>query len=246
MREMTDAGVGRVLALVTSAYSSYSGCRQYLENIGQAQAAVGAAAPHIDKIRPFFNHPGFVGATTERVADALGQLPAAGRDSATVLFSAHSIPAAMATGCAYEVQLREVARLVAEALRLAHWELVFQSRSGPPNVPWLEPDVCDALRSLAATRPKSSVIIAPIGFLSDHIEVLYDLDIEARQVANELGVTMIRGATVGTHPLFISALCDLIQERLGNTAERASIGQLAPLPDACPMDCCPSVRPATG
>ena len=246
LREMADAGVRRALALVTSAYSSYSGCRQYREDIQRAQMAVGAAAPQIDKIRAFFNHPGFVAATTERVREAFGQLPIDRRGKATLLFSAHSIPQSMAVGCAYESQLREVGRLVAESLGQPQWELVFQSRSGPPSQPWLGPDVCDALRKIAVDHPQSDIIIAPIGFLSDHIEVLYDLDFEARQVADELGLHMIRAATVGTHPQFIAALRELIRERMGNSPQRASTGQLAPTPDVCPEGCCLLARPASG
>jgi ferrochelatase len=238
LREMSAAGVGRALALVTSAYSSYSGCRQYREDIERAQAEVGAGAPQVDKIRAFFNHPGFVEATTDRVRESLEQIASERRTEAVVLFSAHSIPTTMAEGCAYETQLREVGRLVAESLGCAHWQLVFQSRSGPATQPWLGPDVCDALRTLAAARPESDVVIAPIGFLSDHLEVLYDLDTEAKSAARELHLNVVRAATVGNHPLFISALRELIQERLGDSPQRASVGRLGPLPDVCPKDCC--------
>lgn len=243
LREMTASGVRRALALVTSAYSSYSGCRQYREDIQRAQDELESHTPQVDKIRAFFNHPGFVEATTDRVREALGQLPSESRDAATILFSAHSIPAALAATCAYEGQLRELGRMVAEALRHERWQLVFQSRSGPPSQPWLEPDVCDALRVFAAQRPLSAVVVAPIGFLSDHLEVMYDLDTEARAVAGELGLRMVRAATVGTHPRFITALRELIQERIGDSSSRATTGRLGPLPDVCPDDCClPGVR----
>ena len=238
LREMAAADVRHVLAIVTSAYSSYSGCRQYREDIQRAQNEVGSQAPRVDKIRAFFNHPGFVEATIDRVREALAPLSSERRAAATVLFSAHSIPAAMAATCAYEGQLRELGRQAAESLAHQRWQLVFQSRSGPPSQPWLEPDVCDALRSLASEHPQGDVVIAPIGFLSDHLEVIYDLDTEARAVAEELGLRMIRAATVGTHPRFVSALRELIQERIGDSPHRASIGRLGPLPDICPEDCC--------
>jgi len=238
LREMASAGVHRALALVTSAYSSYSGCRQYREDIQRAQNEVGPSAPRVDKIRAFFNHPGFVEATTDRVREALEKFSPARRGKAAVLFSAHSIPASMAEACAYESQLREVARLVAESLALENWQLVFQSRSGPPSQPWLEPDVRDALRTLSAARHAGDVVIAPIGFLSDHLEVLFDLDTEAIAVAEELQLNAVRAATVGIHPRFISAVRELIQERLGDGPRRASVGRLGPLPDVCPEDCC--------
>ena len=242
LREMAEAGVRRALALVTSAYSSYSGCRQYREDIQRAQAAVGAAAPQIDKIRAFFNHPGFIDATTQCVDEALKQFPDEQRGPTGLFFSAHSIPTAMAAGCAYESQLREVGRLVAESLGKP-WQLVFQSRSGPPTQPWLGPDVCDALRTVVNQRPLPNIVIAPIGFLSDHLEVLYDLDVEARNVAEELGINMVRAATVGKHPRFVAALRELIEERLSSSPDRASVGLLAPLPDVCPDSCCPAARP---
>jgi len=243
LREMTTAGVQRALAVVTSAYSSYSGCRQYREDIQRARAEVGPNAPQVDKIRAFFNHPGFVAATTDRVREALENITADRRGDATLLYSAHSIPAGMAVMCAYESQLRELGRLVAESLGHERWQLVFQSRSGPPSQPWLEPDVCDALRKFSKECPGRDVVIAPIGFLSDHLEVLYDLDVEARAVADQLSLNMVRAATVGTHPSFISALRELIEERLSDSPHRASIGRLGPLPDVCPEDCClPALR----
>jgi ferrochelatase len=239
LQKMASAGIRSALALVTSAYSSYSGCRQYREDILRAQAVVGEGAPKVDKLRPFFNHPGFVAATTHCVGEAIQKLPAENRQSSTLLYSAHSIPSAMAAGCAYEDQLREVSRLVAGALGQSRWQLVFQSRSGPPTQPWLGPDVCDALKDVAAQQPGSGVVVAPIGFLSDHLEVLYDLDIEASNMAKELGLKMIRAATVGTHPEFVAGLCDLVRERIEHSPQRAHIGNLPSWPDVCPEDCCP-------
>src|SRR5690348_15875166 len=196
MRAMRDDGVRRALAVLTSAYSSYSGCRQYREDLFRAQQEVGADAPEVPRLRMFFNHPGFVAANVDRVRDALATLPDV---PAHIAFTAHSIPLAMAKNCAYEAQLGETARLVADAAGIESWAVVFQSRSGPPHVPWLEPDVSDHLEALAA-QGVENVVLAPIGFISDHMEVLYDLDVEARETAVRLGLKMARAGTAGTHP----------------------------------------------
>ena len=245
IREMADAGVKRAIAFVTSAYSSYSGCRQYRENIAAACAALGERAPQIDKIRVFFNHPGFVGPMADNVRRAVGQFPESVRAAVPVLFTAHSIPTSMADGCRYGAQLTEACRLVAEQAGVADWKLVYQSRSGPPTQPWLEPDICDAIRERHA-HGCNRLVIAPIGFISDHMEVLYDLDTEAADLCRELGVEMERAATVGTDPVFIGMIRDLIAERSGMLNERAAIGQLPANHDVCPLDCCPAPagRPA--
>ena len=245
IREMADAGVKRAIAFVTSAYSSYSGCRQYRENIAAACAAVGERAPQIDKIRVFFNHPGFVGPMARNVTQALEQFPGDARSAVPVLFTAHSIPMSMAEGCRYGVQLEEACRLVAEQAGVTDWKLVYQSRSGPPTQPWLDPDICDAIRELHA-RGGRRLVIAPIGFISDHMEVLYDLDTEAADLCRELGVEMVRAATVGTDPTFVGMVRDLIAERNGMLSERAAIGRLPANHDVCPLDCCPApaARPA--
>ena len=245
IREMADAGVKRAIAFVTSAYSSYSGCRQYRENIAAACAAVGERAPQIDKIRVFFNHPGFVGSMADNVTRALGRFPENARAAVPVLFTAHSIPTSMADGCRYGVQLAEACRLVAEQAGVTDWKLVYQSRSGPPTQPWLEPDICDAIRDLHAHGGRH-LVIAPIGFISDHMEVLYDLDTEAADLCHELGVEMVRAATVGTDPAFIGMVRDLIAERNGMLSDRVAIGQLPANHDVCPLDCCPAPvgRPA--
>jgi ferrochelatase len=239
--QMRDRGVRRALALVTSAFSCYSGCRQYREDVIRALEAAGADAPEVDKLRVFFNHPGFIEANAARLSDALGRVPVDRRASARVVFTAHSIPVAMARPSAYEVQLREASRLVAEAAGVASWDLVYQSRSGAPHVPWLEPDVCDHLEALAGHSVRD-VIILPIGFLSDHMEVLYDLDIEARHKAQQLGITMVRGGTVGTAPAYVAMLRELIQERMVDRPVRRSLGPLGPSHDICPLDCCPDGR----
>lgn len=242
LRQMEDDGVKRAIAFVVSGYSSYSGCRQYRENIAAAQEAVGSDAPTIDKIRVFYNHPGFIGAMRERVGDALAELSDDERAGARIVFTAHSIPNAMAEGCDYEAQLREACTLVAEAYPANAWELVWQSRSGPPHVPWLEPDVCDYLETIHS-EGATAVVVAPIGFLSDHLEVLYDLDHEAKDKADELGMTMARAGTVGTHPAFIAMIRELIEERLGPGKPKLALGERGPSHDVCPAGCCKPGRP---
>jgi ferrochelatase len=233
LTRMKADGVRRALAFVTSAFSSYSACRQYLDDIVRERAAVGPGAPEVDKLRAFYDHPGFIGPMIERVRTALDQLPAA-----ALLFTAHSIPVAMAQTSRYEQQLREACRLVAAGVGRAEWSLVYQSRSGPPTQPWLEPDIGDALRGLSGVR---EVVVAPIGFISDHMEVVYDLDTEARGICQELGLHMVRAGTVGTHPAFVSMIRELVLERLGEVAPRA-LGTLGVGPDVCAMDCCPAPK----
>lgn len=242
LREMADDGVERALALFTSAYSSYSSCRQYRENVYDAQRAVGEEAPEVLRLRAFYNHPGFVEANAHRLREALERLPPQRRASAHVAFTAHSIPLAMARACRYETQLEETARLVAEAAGVERYALVYQSRSGPPTVPWLGPDICDHLRMLR-DRGAREVVVSPIGFLSDHIEVLYDLDVEAREVASALGLELVRAATVGTHPAFVAMIGELVEERLDPTRPRRAIGRYGPASDRCAAGCC---LPGTG
>jgi ferrochelatase len=240
LREMADDGVERALAFFTSAYSSYSGCRQYREDLYRAQQAVGARAPEVVKTRMFFNHPGWVEANADHVLRALAGLP--GRSRPHLAFTAHSIPVAMAQACRYEDQLRESARLVAEAVGVDDWELVYQSRSGPPQVPWLEPDILDHLDAIAE-RGVTELVISPIGFVSDHLEVLFDLDVEARDRAAELGLELVRASSASTHPTFVAMIRELIEERLGRVSGRASTGRYAASHDVCPVDCC---LPGTG
>jgi ferrochelatase len=237
LRTMTGAGVRRALGLVLGAYSSYSSCRQYRENIEDARAAAGPGAPAVEKLRTFFNHPGFIEANADRVARALERAEAG--DAAHLAFTAHSIPAGMAAVCRYEAQLRETSRLVAESVGIPpdRWRLVYQSRSGRPTDPWLEPDICAHLAALSA-RGVRDVVVHPVGFLSDHMEVIYDLDEEARHKADALGLNFVRSATVGTHPRFVAMLRELIQERLDPRRERRAAGGMAAEPDVCPADCC--------
>jgi ferrochelatase len=244
LREMADAGVKRAIAFVTSGFSCYSGCRQYRENIAAAREPLGEQAPVVDKIRVFFNHPGYVRPFARNVQTALEQFPAEARAGVPVLFTAHSIPMSMADTSKYVVQLEESCRLVAEEAGLADWKLVYQSRSGPPSQPWLEPDICDEIRQQHAAG-KDRLVIAPIGFISDHMEVLYDLDTEAADLCRELGVEMARAATVGTEPEFVAMVRDLIAERAWEWPGREAIGRLPANHDVCPLDCCPAPqRPA--
>jgi len=242
LRQMKQDGVRRALAFVTSAYSSYSGCRQYREDIVRAQGEVGAGAPEVDKLRAFFNHPGFIEATVERVGEALRDIPEDARGNVQIVYTAHSIPVSMAEGCDYVKQLEEVRRLVSGALGHPNDALLYQSRSGAPGQPWLEPDILDYLREVKAGNRASAVVVAPIGFISDHMEVVYDLDVEARQVCNSLGLAMARAKTVGVHPKLIGMIRELIVERMDSGSERRALGSLGPRADVCAEDCCPAPR----
>jgi ferrochelatase len=233
LRTMRNDGVRNALAFLTSAYSSYSGCRQYRENLFEAQQTAGADAPAVSRLRMLYNHPGFVEANADHVRAALAHVP----DGSHLAFAAHSIPVAMARNCAYESQLRETARLVAEAVGVERWEVVYQSRSGPPQVPWLEPDVCDHLERLRAGGAPG-VVVSPIGFVSDHLEVLYDLDVEARERAVELGLPFARARSAGTHPAFVAAIGEAVAERLDPAAPRRALGRFGPSHDTCAPDCC--------
>jgi ferrochelatase len=237
LRQMAGDGVKKALAFFTSTYSSYSGCRQYRENIAAAQAEVGPNAPQIHKLRVFFNHPGFIEPNIENVRNALEQIAEDRRGETHIAFTAHSLPTAMAQKCEYQAQLLETARLVAEGVGHSNWQLVYQSRSGPPHQPWLEPDICDHLEALKA-RGVTDVIIAPIGFISDHMEVIYDLDTEAQQLSATLNLNVIRAATVGVHPRFVRMIRELIEERLSPEPVRLHLGELGPSHDFCPANCC--------
>ncbi len=241
IRDMAADGVERALAFFTSGFSSYSSCRQYRENIHEAQTALGDGAPEISRLRAFYNHPGFVQAGAELLRAALERIPASRRARAHVAFTAHSIPLAMARGCRYEAQLAEAARLVADGAGAPEHAVVYQSRSGSPRTPWLEPDVCDHLRGLAE-RGVEDVVLSPLGFVSDHIEVLYDLDVEASRLASELGLGLVRAPAVGTHPAFVAAIRELVEERLFQAPRRA-IGRYGPAHDVCAPGCC---LPGTG
>jgi ferrochelatase len=237
LRQMAEDGVSRALALVTSAYGSYPGCRQYLEDIERARAEVGARAPQVDKLRAFYNHPGFVEPLVERVAAAFERIPEPRRAEARLVFTAHSLPRALAAACDYEAELGETTALVAFALGRARYSLVYQSRSGPPAEPWLEPDLALHLRALAG-EGACDVVLAPIGFLCDNMEIVYDLDLEAKARALALGLNMVRAATVGTHPRFVAMIRELVVERTDGEAPRRYLGTRGCAPDECAPSCC--------
>jgi protoporphyrin/coproporphyrin ferrochelatase len=245
VRKMQQDGIRHALAFVTSAYSSYSGCRQYREDIRRAQSEVGPHAPEIDKLRAFFNHPGFIEANTERLRAAIHEVPADARQDIHVVYTAHSIPMSMANTSDYVRQLEEVRKLVSAGAGIASDALVYQSRSGAPGQAWLEPDILDYLREVKARNLASAVVVAPISFISDHMEVLYDLDLEARQVCEGLGLPMVRAKTVGIHPKFIAMIRELILERMDPSVERRAMGSLGPRADVCADDCCPAPQRPT-
>jgi len=249
LRQMKQDGIRRALAFVTSAYSSYSGCRQYREDIARAQSEVGLSqcepgAPEVEKLRAFFNHPAFVEATVERVTDALQAVPADARENVQIVYLAHSIPVSMADSSDYVRQLEEVRSLVSGALRHKNDALVYQSRSGAAGQPWLEPDILDCLRKVKTENLASAVVLAPIGFISDHMEVVYDLDVEARQLCDSMGLPMTRSKTVGVHPKFVAMIRELIVERVNPGSERRALGSLGPRGDVCAEGCCPAPRRA--
>jgi protoporphyrin/coproporphyrin ferrochelatase len=217
VEEMRSKGHRKAHAFATSALSSYSSCRVYLEAIDKARAEVNGA-PIIEKLRPYCDHRGYIETCRARLIEACAPF-----ERPHVLFTAHSIPRAMASGCAYQAQLEVLAARVADGLDLASTRMVYQSRSGPPQVPWLEPDVLDAMRELG----KGPLVIAPIGFVADHMEVVWDLDVEAAELARELGIPFARAATAGTHPRFVAMVSELIAEKSG---------------ESCPPDCCSAGR----
>ncbi|MFJ8627241.1 ferrochelatase [Kitasatospora sp. NPDC093550] len=267
LRELAADGHRRIAVLATSAYAGYSGCRQYRENLADALAALaeeGGPALRVDKLRHFYNHPGFVEPMIDATLAALARLPEAVRAGARLAFTTHSIPDTMAEasgapddpargtpGGAYVAQHLEVARLVvaavAERTGVADrpWQLVFQSRSGAPHTPWLEPDICDHLEA-QHTEGAPAVVMVPIGFVSDHMEVKYDLDTEAVAKAAELGLPVARAATVGADPRFTAAVRELVLERAaterGEPVTRCALGALGPSHDVCAVACCPNPR----
>jgi protoporphyrin/coproporphyrin ferrochelatase len=253
---MAKDGVRRALVLATSAYSSFSGCRQYQDDMARAVEAAGPDAPELRKIRHFFDHPGFVEPQADAVRAAVAAISAERRATTRLVFTAHSIPTSMArqSGPAalvaeltpeqglYVAELREAARLVAElGAPGIGWDLVWQSRSGPPSVPWLEPDVNVHLAGLAGTGV-TDVVVVPVGFVSDHVEVVWDLDHEARETAERLGLGFTRTPSPGTDPRFVAMVRELVTERLDPAATKRALSPLGPSHDTCPLGCCPAPR----
>ncbi len=257
--EMAAAGHRRVLAVVTSAYSSYSGCRQYLEDISAARASADRAsadrasagrasasdqAPVIHKVRAYYDHPGFVEPFADAVRAARRSLPDHLMGAARLVFTAHSIPVSMAAGCAYVAQLEQTAALVAVRAGFDDWSLAWQSRSGPPSVPWLEPDVNDHLTRLSeeSSGGVGAVVLAPIGFVTDHMEVMWDLDAVAAATAADLGIRLVRAVTPGTGPdeRFVAMWHELVEERISPGGPRRALGELGLGPDFCRPECCPA------
>jgi ferrochelatase len=219
LAEMRDRGHRRALGIILSAFQTESSWGRYVEDVRAARARVGAGAPEVAYAGPWAEHPRFIEAMASRAAQALVAFPGERRRAATIVFTAHSVPLAAAQTSPYASQFEAVARAVAARLGHARWSCAYQSRSGSPADPWLEPDICDALRALAREGARD-VVVAPIGFVCDHVEVLYDLDVEARQVASELGLTMERAATANDHPAFIEMLAELVDQ--GPAPETAS------------------------
>ena len=261
MTEAAAAGDTSLIAIATSAYSSFSSCRQYREDFARVLTEADLAdRVTIDKVRPFFDHPGFVHTFIEGVRDALATLVGEGiaPSAIRVLFSTHSVPTADATrsgpsslglgeGGAYEAQHLAVAEVVmaAQDEKLGHvdWNLVYQSRSGPPTQPWLEPDINDVIATLPAAGVEA-VVIVPLGFVSDHMEVMWDLDEEATESAKENGLRSIRTPTPGIDPAYVTGLVDLVLERVHGTpaAQRPALTALGPWYDVCRPGCCENVR----
>ncbi len=239
---MTADGVERAIAFVTSAYSSFSSCRQYLDDIDRARAAAGPAAPQVIKIPPYYRHPAFIASFVGTARRAAASLPPGLAARADLVFTAHSIPESMAaasglTGGAYPAQLAEVAGLVAAELGRDTWRLAYQSRSGPPTVAWLEPDINDCLAELAAAGSVAAVVV-PIGFISDHLEVAFDLDVQAAAAARRLGLPMARAATPGTDPGFVAMISGLVEDLLGDGPGDAVDGLGPGAMSLCAKDCC--------
>jgi ferrochelatase len=260
VEQMRADGVRHALAFFTSAYSSYSGCRQYRENLADAAASAAAGAPHIDRIGAYFNHPGFVEPFIDATVEAVQTLSDAERSAPRLVFTTHSIPRAMAESSgprvggyadqsgAYVRQHLDVAAVVADAVKAATgtslpWDLVYQSRSGAPHIPWLEPDIDSHLRELAASGCSAAVVV-PIGFVSDHMEVLWDLDTQARATADSVGLPMVRVPTPGSDPRMVAMVADLVRERVAGVpvVDRRRLGTLPATWDCCAVDCCPNPR----
>ena len=242
MQQMANDGINRAVAFVTSGFSCYSGCRQYREDIANARQTVGASAPAVHKLRVFYDHPLFVQTMIDRTRAAIDKIPPERINTTQLIFTAHSIPFAMAESCSYQQQLLDCSRWVASGFTGLPWKLVFQSRSGPPTQAWLEPDVGDYLRTLAVSTLITDVVLVPLGFTSDHMEVQFDLDNEARQLCQEIGLNMVRASTPGTHPSFISMIRELVEETI-HDRPRIGLDSASATSQLCGETCCWSGRP---
>jgi ferrochelatase len=242
LEQMASDGVEHAAAYVTSTFSSYSGCRKYREDLFEAVSGI-ENAPQIDKLRVGFNHPGFLTAVAERIGDSRNSLPAERRDEAGLIFTAHSLPESMAASAPYVDQLMDSSASAARLAGFDDWRLVYQSNNARyGGDPWLGPDISDALEEEARAGRKD-VVVMPIGFVCDHMEVVLDLDVDAAKRAEAAGIQMIRAGTVGSHPSYVSMVRDLIVERMSGSNERLTVGALPPKHDFCPPDCCLSGRP---
>ena len=242
VNEMKESGAARCLAWLSSPYSSYSSCRQYTENIENACSQIDNA-PQIDQIRRHHDHPGLIEPAADCLRSAIEEIPNALRDETVLLFSAHSLPQSMAETCRYESEINEAASLVANKVdpdKRLRREVVWQSRSGPPHIPWLEPDINDKLDQLASEGVEA-VVVSPIGFPIENFEILWDLDFEASNKAASLGMSFSRADSVENDSRFISMIADLLCERIDKpTLSSPALGSLNISPKKCEKDCCPN------
>jgi ferrochelatase len=221
LQRMVADGVRRAVGIIMAAHQTDASWGRYERDVAAARAQLGAAAPAIDYVDAWHAHPLFIAGWSDTVGAAVAQVPAERRAAAALVFTAHSVPTAMAAASPYVEQITETARRVAERIGHPRWSIAYQSRSGSPREPWLEPDVCEVIRQLARDDVRD-VVVAPIGFVCDHVEVLYDLDIEARQVAESLGLGFVRAATMNDHPTFIRMLADVVRRRISCPSRRGA------------------------
>jgi protoporphyrin/coproporphyrin ferrochelatase len=219
LKQMSADGVRQALGFILAAHQSEASWERYQKNIADAGAQLGDDAPRVDYCAGWHDHPLFIQSWAERIEAVMIQLPGERRHCTPIVFSAHSLPTAMTAKSPYEAQLQETARLIAGHLGRPNWSLAYQSRSGRPGDPWLEPDIAKAIRQLASDG-HPAIIVAPIGFVSDHVEILYDLDIEARKIAEDLGVRFYRVSCPNDHPTFMRMVADVIERKLKGTEDR--------------------------
>jgi ferrochelatase len=236
--QMAEEGIQTATALVLSPFGSYAGCRAYREALQQARQEVGCADLEIRKLRLFYNHPLFIEAVGQRVQEVIGKLPDGSRGKIRVIFSAHSLPVSMAAVSPYVHQFTVAARLVAERVGLREFDLVYQSRSGDPTSPWLEPDIVQHLQALARDGFDGTLIVVPIGFIVENMETAYDLDVEAANVAEDLGIPLVRAGTAACTEPFLRLVRELVLEQFLPEHPREFLGADGPWPDECPPDCC--------